>query len=333
MKKAILMMIIVLSLISINGYYEELEAKVKPIKFRLAHIIPGMIGTAHVIKDFANSVEKETIGRITIEVFEGGTLGSETQMIEQVQLGTISAAAVAVGTWQYIEPKMAIEDLPYMWKTREDSWKAYDGELGEYLKNLIRKHDLVPLAFIEWGFRHITNIKRPIAKPEDMAGIKIRVAETRLRVDAFKQLGALPIIMPWAEVYVALQQGTIDGQENPLIIVDMVNLNEVQKYLSMSEHFMTNFLLVFNKKAWSQLSENDKKIITEQALKLRDEARKVSVNQEKTAFESIKKTDMLINQVDKDAFRSKMQPVYNIWEEKVFGKELMDIYRKYSGWK
>ncbi len=332
MKKLAFAVIILLSFMLINGYAEGQE-KGKPVKAKLAHILPAKVVTSPVIKDFGKNVEKETNGRVIIEVFEGGALGSETQTIEQLQMGTIGAVAVAVGTWQYIEPKMAIEDLPYMWKTRENSRNAYDGELGEYLKKLIRGKDLVPLTFIEWGFRHITNSKRPIVKPEDMAGIKIRVAETKLRVDAFKEIGALPIILPWPEVYTALQQGTIDAQENPLTIIDMVNLHEVQKYLSLSEHFMTNMLLVFNKKTWNQFSEKDRQIVMQQALRLRDDARKVCVEGEKTALEAIKKKGMLVNQADKDAFRIKMAPVYKTWGEKVFGKELMATYEKYSGWK
>ena len=124
MKRTIIAIIVLLNFVLLIGASEA------QVKVKLAHILPAKVVTSPVIKAFAKNVEKETDGRVIIKVFEGGALGSETQTIEQVQMGTVDAVAVAVGTWQYIEPKMAIEDLPYMWKTRENSRNAYDGRAG-----------------------------------------------------------------------------------------------------------------------------------------------------------------------------------------------------------
>ncbi|MBF6842276.1 TRAP transporter substrate-binding protein DctP, partial [Acinetobacter baumannii] len=131
----------------------------------------------------------------------------------------------------------AIEDLPYMWADIENAREAYRGEFGEALADIMSEQGMTQIGYLEWGFRHITNNEGPIVEPEDLEGLNIRVAETALRVDAFEQVGALPTVMAFSEVYGALQQGALDAQENPLANIVAPRFYEVQDYLSLTGHF------------------------------------------------------------------------------------------------
>lgn len=279
---------------------------------------------------FAEDVKKATNGRVEIQVYPSSQLGSEKDMIEGLTLQTVNGGLIGGGSFQTLDPKFGIEALPYAWPTHESAYRALDGELGKRLLDILAKKGIVGLAWWENGFRHITNNKRPIVKPEDLAGLKIRVTPDKMRLDTFKILGASPMPVNFGELYTALQQGVVDGQENPFAIIYSSAFYEVQKYLSLSGHIWGSALLCVNSSVWNQISPEDQKTILKLAAKWRDEQRRLTVKQEGEFLAKLKEKGMKVNEVDKAAFKKAVQPVWASYEE-VFGKDLLDLVRKYGG--
>lgn len=325
MKKWLTLMLIAALLVLPAGALAE--------EIRLGHALSEGTPASDGLVAFAESVAERTEGRVTFTIFPNSQLGSETDMLEQVQMNTLGAAAIMCGSMQTLDMRMAIEDLPYMWKDIDHARAAFDGEFGDYLADIMREQGMEEIAYLEWGYRHITNNAKPIVEPEDLAGMKIRVAQTQLRVDTFEQVGALPTVLAFSELYGALQQGTVDAQENPLSNIVAANFNEVQKYLSLTGHFYNTVMLVIDSDVWAKISPEDQTVIREEAAKMEASVREANSANEAGYIETLKERGMEVNDdVDTAAFREAMLPVYDRWESEVFGKELMDIYRAASGW-
>ena len=299
----------------------------------LGHALSEGTPASDGINAFAEAVAEKTEGRVSFTIFPNGQLGSETDMLEQMQMNTLGAAGIMCGTMQSLDMRMAIEDLPYMWKDIDHARAAFDGEFGDYLAEIMRGQGMEQIAYVEWGYRHITNNKKPIVEPADLEGMKIRVAQTQLRVDAFETLGALPTVLSFNELYGALQQGTVDAQENPLANIVAANFNEVQKYLSLTGHFYNTVMLMIDSDVWAGISEADQAVILEEAAKMEADVRAANSANEAGYIETLKERGMEVNDnVDTAAFREAMLPVYDKWEAEVFGTEMMDVYRAASGW-
>jgi TRAP-type transport system periplasmic protein len=303
------------------------------VKLQLGHALSDGTPASDLINEMAENIAEKTDGRVEIDVFPNSQLGSETEMLEQVKMGTMESAAIMIGSMQSLDMRMAIEDLPYMWKDIDHARAAYDGEFGDYLADIMDEQGMKKIGYVEWGFRHITNNKKPIVKPEDVEGLKIRVAQSKLRIDAFEELKALPTAMAFSEVYGALQQGALDAQENPLANIVAPKFDEVQEYLSLTGHFYNTIMMVIDNGTWDKISEEDQQIILDESARISKEVQVKNDEAEKGYVEELKNRGMTINDdVDTNAFREKMMPVYDKWEKDVFKQELMDIYREASGW-
>ena len=278
---------------------------------------------------FANDVKKETEGRVTIQLYPSGQLGNEKDMVEGLTFGTVDGGLIGGGSFQSIDPKFGIEALPYAWPTHEAAYKAFDGKLGKYLFDLLGKKGIVCLAWWENGFRHITNNKKPVVKPEDLKGLKLRVTPDKMRLDTFKLLGAAPMAINFGELYSALQQGVVDGQENPYAIIYSNAFNEVQKYLSKSGHIWGSAVLCVNSDVWNKLSAKDKETVRKLAQKWCAAQRKETIKEENEFLDKLKAKGMKVNDVDKAAFQKAVQPVWKSYES-TFGKELMDMVHEYG---
>ncbi|MCQ4762672.1 DctP family TRAP transporter solute-binding subunit [Cloacibacillus evryensis] len=278
---------------------------------------------------FANDVKKETEGRVTIQLYPSGQLGNEKDMVEGLTFGTVDGGLIGGGSFQSIDQKFGIEALPYAWPTHEAAYKAFDGKLGKYLFDLLGKKGIVGLAWWENGFRHITNNKKPVVKPEDLKGLKLRVTPDKMRLDTFKLLGAAPMAINFGELYSALQQGVVDGQENPYAIIYSNAFNEVQKYLSKSGHIWGSAVLCVNSDVWNKLSAKDKETVRKLAQKWCAAQRKETIKEENEFLDKLKAKGMKVNDVDKAAFQKAVQPVWKSYES-TFGKELMDMVHEYG---
>lgn len=302
------------------------------VELQLGHALSPGTAAFNEIERMAEAVEKRTNGEVKFDIYGNSQLGSETEMLQQIQMGAMDAGAIMIGSMQTMDMRLAIEDLPYMWKDQESARKAYEGEFGDHLSDIVAEYDLYQIGYLEWGFRHITNNSRPITQPEDVKNLNIRVAETALRVDAFEALGAMPTVMAFSEVYGALQQGALDAQENPLANIVAPRFYEVQDYLSLTGHFYNTVMVVVSEDTWNQLSTENQNIILEEMKKATENVYKSNDENESLYLKELEDNGMKINSdIDTEAFREKLLPVYDKWEDKVFGKELMDVYRKASG--
>ncbi len=332
-KKTVLLISLLVLVLSLSACSAGGEAKPESVTLTLGHALPEGTDASDLLNEFAENVKDKTEGRVVFDVFGNSKLGSESEMMEQLDIGSLESAAIMVGSMQSVDMRMAIEDLPYMWKNVSYARSAYDGEFGDYLADIMKEYNLEKIGYLEWGLRHITNNRNPIVNPEDMEGIKIRVAQTKLRVDAFEEIGALPTIMAFSELYGALQQGAVDAQENPLSTIAAANLNEVQDYLSLTGHFYNTVMVVVEEDSWSSISEEDQNIVLEEMAVTSNKVREANDNAQEKYLGILEDRGMQINDnVDTEAFRNAMLPVYEEWEETEFGEELMNVYREASGW-
>ena len=281
----------------------------------------------------SDAVKERTNGGITIEIYADSLLGKETEMYEQLYMGTIDMALETIAFQSTTHPELTIEDLPYMFATREDGYAALDGGYGAKIDEIIASDGQIRnLGYMELGYRHMTNNVRPINVPADMSGIKFRTTTSDLRLAVFEALGAQPISMSFSEVFTGLQQKVIDGQESPLSTIDSSSFAEVQKYLSLTGHFWTNECLLINEPLWQSLSPEWQTILQEEVDACETRIREKNVIIDEELIAKLESEGMQVNEVDKAAFSELLQPLYKEWEGKVIGSELMDAYRTYSGY-
>ncbi len=210
-------------------------------------------------------VEAETDGRYTFTHFPSSGLGGEREVLEGLQIGTVEATIVSSGTLSNFVPEAGVFDIPFLFRNLEHARSVMDGEIGDDLLTKFEGAGLIAVAWGEQGFRHITNNRGAIEGPGDMAGLKLRTMENPIHITAFETLGAAPTPMAWPEVIGALQQGTIDGQENPLSVITSANLSEVQRHLTLSGHVYSPAMLLVSPDLWNGMSDEDKAVFTKGA--------------------------------------------------------------------
>jgi tripartite ATP-independent transporter DctP family solute receptor len=216
---------------------------------------------------FKHLVEGNSSGRIEVQVFGGGAVGGEREYVESVMAGSLQAG-IASGVMANFMPEAMITDIPYLFPDAMVAWEVLDGPFGDKLSNmLLEKTGLKNLAFAEVGFRNFTNSVRPIHTPADMKGLKIRVMETPLYVTMVKALGANPTPIAWTECYSALQNGIVDGEENPVSTIVFANFAEVQKYLTLDRHVYGVDWFVMNNSFFESLPE-DLQVVVQDAAKI-----------------------------------------------------------------
>ncbi|MFB3816758.1 MAG: DctP family TRAP transporter solute-binding subunit [Candidatus Methylomirabilales bacterium] len=294
---------------------------------KLGHVLPTTHNWHIAATGFADEVKAATQGRVEIRVYPNSQLGTETAAIEGLQLGTIEMGLIGGASFQNIEPKMGAEGLPYAWTDHQHAYRAFDGELGQKLFGLLERKGVKGLAWWENGFRHITNSKRAISTPEDLKGLKLRVTPDKIRLDTFKALGALPVPMAFAELYSALQQGAVDGQENPLAIIFGSNFFEVQKYLSLTNHIWSSATLVMAKSVWERISPADQQAVQKAALTWRDKQRKMVQESSDDFLAKLKAKGMQVNAPNNALFKQAVAPVWKQYED-VFGKDVFELIEK-----
>jgi len=308
----------------------EKEAK-ETYTIKLAYVVPETQSTHIAARDvFKKYVEEKSNGRIKVELYPNGQLGGDRQAIEAVQLGTIQMTIPAAAVLSGFEPKFQVFDLPYLFKSKEVAYKALDGELGQRLNELLLKTGLRNLAYGENGFRHITNNRGPIETPNDLKGLKIRTMENPVHMATFKALGANPTPMSFGELYTALQQGTVDAQENPIPLVYTAKFYEVQDYYTLDGHVYAATVVLINDDFYKSLPEELQKIVKEGAEKFRDEQRKINTQQEEEMLKLLKKEGMKINELtpeQKQKFIEATLPVYDQFKDKL-GEDLIELAKQ-----
>lgn len=266
-------------------------------------------------ESFAEAVNKGTDGRITVQVQGGEQLGDDVEMLQSVRAGSLDLSANSQGPLSSLVPEVSLIGLPFLFDSPEQAYEVMDGEVGDELAKLAEAKGFKVLAWWDNGIRHITNSKRAITTPEDVAGLKIRTPEDPMTVDIFNALQGNPTPLDFGELYLALRQGTVDGQENPLVNIASAKLNEVQGHLALTGHKYEVTPLVMNLDTWNSLSAEDKKTVQQAADDARDEQRKLMQEQEKKLRDELG-ADMDVTEPDTEAFREATQGVYDKWEAK-----------------
>jgi tripartite ATP-independent transporter DctP family solute receptor len=227
-------------------------------------------------KRFAELVKTKTDGRVTVNTYGSGKLGSDPQMQSSVQGGTLEMMTGPTSNLVGSIKEFGIFDLPFIFSSYKEADAVLDGVVGKALLNKLDSLNLVGLSYQENGFRHITNSKRPIKKLEDIQGLKIRVIQNPVFIDTFKALGANPVPMPFTDLYNALESKAVDAQENPPGLIEASKFYEVQKYATLTGHIYSPFIVIASKKWFSTLSDADKKAVKDAATEAAVYQRKMS---------------------------------------------------------
>lgn len=260
--------------------------------------------------EFKRLVEQRSGGKIVIEHFPGGQLGADRDIQEGVRAGTIEAG-LSSSPVVLLNEYFKLLDAPYLFVDHAHVARVLDGPLGQKLAKPLEERGIKHLGYWENGFRQITNNKRPIVKPEDLKGIKLRTPESPVRMQTFKAFGANPVPMAFTELFGALQQGIVDGQENPLITAYQASFQEVQKYLSITNHVYSPVHLLMNKKLFDSMPADLQKILVDTGLEVATFTRKLGIEGDAKLADEFKKKGVQVNDADVNAFVPLVKP---IWE-------------------
>lgn len=230
-------------------------------RLRVAGNFPTDHSVSRAMEVFKEQVERESDGELQIDLFPAMQLGGATENVDQVRSGTIFAVFTSIAYFTRTIPEYEAVSLPFLFDNREQAFAVMDGPVGEQLDAKMEALGFVNLGYGELGFRHVTNSLRPITSVDDFAGMRIRLQPNEVHLQTFRALGANPVSMDVSELYSALQQGVLDGQENPYNIIASRRFNEVQSYLSDSGHFYDFINAVANKRSYERLSEEHRAII------------------------------------------------------------------------
>ena len=289
-------------------------AAAQAVKLTLAH------GTAldnprHVAAlKFADMAKAKSNGRIEVTVAGASQLGDDAAMVTALRTGALDMSANSMGAVANVVPEYAAFGMPFLFSSQAHAWKVMDGPAGKELADKSAEKGLIVLGFWDNGIRQMSNSKHPILKPEDLKGLKMRTPPDSVTVDIMQSVGAEAQQIKWSELYVALQQGVVDGQENPLVNIWAGKLYEVQKYISLTGHKyeMTPFLI--GKRSWDKLSDADKKVIQEAAVEATALQRKLAQEADEKSLADLKAKGVQIDKVDQGPFMKATAPVLTKWE-------------------
>lgn len=277
-------------------------------------------------KAFEESLKNSLGDQFTFRHFPSSGLGGEREVLEGLQLGTVEMTIASDGTLSNFVPEVGVLGIPFLLRDKDHARAVLDGEIGDEMLAKFENAGLHALAWGEQGFRHITSNRGPIETPADLEGLKIRTMENPVHIEAFRALGAAPTPMAWPEVIGALQQGAIDGQENPLSVIVSAKLNEVQKNLTLDGHVYSSTIILISPSLWGNL-DDEQKAAFEKAADDAVVAMRAYVDEvDASGVAQMQEAGMTVNELSaeqKAAFREALAEPYKAYEAQ-FGKELMD---------
>ena len=279
------------------------------------------------VKRMQEVLDAKTGGKIKINAFWGGSAGGDLQATQALRAGTQEMVCTSSSPLVGIVKDLGVFDLPFLFANEKEADAVLDGPAGEYFNKKLEAVGLVNLAYWENGFRNLTNSKRPVARVEDFGGVKVRVMQNNIFLDTFKTLGTNAVPMAFGEVFTALETKTIDGQENPFVTIDTSKFYEVQKYLSVTRHAYTPFLVLYSKKLWDQLSPAEQAVLREAAIEGRNAQRASIRAQSDKALAALKAKGMQVNEIspaEQKRMFDKVKPVYDKHRESI-GSEAINV--------
>ena len=266
------------------------------------------------VKRMQEVLNAKTGGKIKINAFWGGSAGGDLPATQALRAGTQEMVCTSSSPLVGIVKELGAFDLPFLFANEKEADAVLDGPAGAYFNKKLEDAGVVNLAYWENGFRNLTNSKRPVARAEDFDGVKVRVMQNNIFLDTFKTLGTNAVPMAFGEVFTALETKTIDGQENPFVTIETSKLNEVQKYLSVTRHAYTPFLVLYSKKLWDQLNAQEQAVLREAAMEGQKVQRAANRTLNDQSLTSLKNKGMVVNEVtpaEQLRMFQKVKPVYD----------------------
>lgn len=266
------------------------------------------------VKKMQEVLAAKTGGKLKIVAFWGGAAGGDLPATQALRAGTQEMVCTSTSPLVGIVKELGAFDLPFLFANEKEADAVLDGPAGQYFNKKLEEAGLVNLAYWENGFRNLTNSKRAVAKAEDFEGVKVRVMQNNIFLDTFKTLGTNAVPMAFGEVFTALETKTIDGQENPFVTIDTSKFYEVQKYLSVTRHAYTPFLILYSKKLWDGLSPQEQAVLREAAIEGQKVQRATIRAQSDKALAALKAKGMTVNEItpaEQKRMFDKVKPVYD----------------------
>ena len=261
---------------------------------------------------FSELVEERTNGAYDIQLFPNSSLGDERTMLESMQMGTLDSGIITSGPFVNFVPEFGVLDLPFLFPDNASAYKVLDGEIGKEILSKLEDHDLKGLAYAERGFRNLTNSVRPVRTAEDIKDLKIRVMENEVYLSAFKAMDVNAVPMAWTEALTALQQGTIQGQENPVNVIHAYKMWDSQKHVTMTRHAYAAAVITFSEEVFNSLPADVQEIFVQAAQEAAEYERAWVAENEEAQIADLKANGMeLIEEPDLESFRQAVQAVYD----------------------
>lgn len=317
--------------LSMSIFSTETIASQKQYVMRFAHVVRPTTAKGMGAEKFAQLLEERTNGRIKVEVYPDSQLGTDQEITEQMQMGTVQMNAPFTGVLPSFVPQFQVFDLPFLFDDEEMVQRAVTGEFGKKMDSYLSRAGLKSLGFWDGGFKHLTNSVKPINAPEDMKGLKIRASQSPLLILQFRTLEAGGISIPFAELYTALQNKTVDGQENPLSNIVSRKFYEVQNHMTLSGHGYLGYPLLISEDFYNKLPKDLQAIVDEVAKEVTEWQWKESLATESKYLEELRNTKMEITELtpeNKEKFRVATANVYKEFEKISGGKELLELVEK-----
>lgn len=298
---------------ALTASFAALSQDIKPRLIRFGYGLNEQSNQGRAAKVFADQVEKASGGKMKVRAIGAAALGPDTQMQQALIGGAQEMMVGSTATLVGITKEMALWDTPFLFSNAREADQLLDGPIGEKVKAKLQDKGLVGLVYWENGFRNLTNSKRPVNKMEDLDGIKLRVMQNNVFLTSFKTLGANAVPMAFSELFSALETNTVDGQENPYNTILSSKFYEVQKYLTVTNHVYSPWIVLVSKKWWDQLSKDEQKVLMDAAKASRDFERKDTRQEAAQAVAELKAKGMKVNELsdgEASRMRNKLTKVY-----------------------
>ena len=302
-------------------------ADIKERNFRFSFVQPKESHMGYGAQKFADLVAQKSGNKMKVKLFPSGTLGGDLQTVSALQGGTLDITTLPPGLLVGLNKEFGAFDLPFLFDNFREADAVLDGAVGKrYMERL--PQGLVGLAYWDHGFRNVSNNRRAIARLEDFNGLKLRTLQAPLVIDTFTALGANAVPMPFTELYTAMETKAVDGQDNPVVAFETNKFYEVQKYLSLTRHVYNPLIVLISRKAWDQLSADEREVLTSAAAESRADQRKVSREMEAKAIEDVKKKGVTVTDIspqERARMRDKVRPVTEKYVKEI-GEDLVKTF-------
>jgi C4-dicarboxylate-binding protein DctP len=302
-------------------------ASAAPIKIRFSHVVAPNTPKGQAADMFARLANERLKGKVEVQVFPNSQLYTDKKVLDALSTGSVEMAAPSTAKFTSWVPQLQLFDLPFLFKNSDVLYQTMDGAIGNKLFRMLGKKNMLGLAMWDNGFKQIGNNLREIKKPSDAGGIKYRIMSSKVLESQFKAVGGNPLVMPFSEVYSALEQGVIDGQENTWSNIYSKKFHEVQKYITETNHGYLGYLVVTNAQFWNYLPKDVRTeleaILKEVTAWIRVNALKINMDQKQKVIDAGTTKVTELTEAEKDAFRKAFKPVHDEFRD-VIGGDLID---------